>query len=31
MEFNQLIPELTVKDIEKTKNFYLDVLKFKLE
>ena len=31
MEFNQLIPELTVKDIEETKNFYLDVLKFKLE
>ena len=31
MEFNQLIPELTVKDIKETKKFYLDVLKFKLE
>lgn len=31
MTFNSLIPELTVSDIEKTKDFYLNVLGFKLE
>ena len=31
MEFNKLIPELTVSDIEKSKYFYVDVLGFKLE
>ena len=31
MKFNSLIPELSVTDIEKTKNFYIDVLGFKLE
>ncbi len=31
MEFNSLIPELTVSDIEKTKEFYIDVLGFHLE
>ncbi|RAS81325.1 bleomycin resistance protein [Priestia endophytica] len=31
MEFNKLIPELSVKDIRTSKNFYLDVLGFHLE
>ena len=31
MKFNKLIPELTVRDIEKTKSFYIDVLGFSLE
>ena len=31
MKFNSLIPELTVEDIERTKNFYIDILKFKVE
>lgn len=31
MEFNSLIPELTVSDIEISKKFYLEVLEFKLE
>lgn len=30
MEFNRLIPELSVKDIQKSKTFYLDVLEFQL-
>lgn len=31
MKFNNLIPELTVFDIEKTKDFYLNRVGFKLE
>lgn len=31
MEFNGLIPELSVSDIEKSKNFYIDILEFHLE
>ena len=31
MNFNSLIPELTVSDIEKTKMFYADILGFKTE
>lgn len=31
MEFNRMIPELTVRDIAATKKFYLDVLQFRLE
>ncbi len=31
MKFNALIPELTVSDIEKTKEFYIDILGFKIE
>mgnify|MGYP000946789999 FL=1 len=31
MEFNSLIPELTVSDIEISKKFYLEVLEFKVE
>ena len=31
MRFNSLIPELTVSDIEKTKDFYVNILKFKIE
>ena len=31
MKYNSLIPELTVKDIERTKKFYIDFLNFKLE
>lgn len=31
MKFNKLIPELTVSDINKTKEFYLDILGFKVE
>ncbi|MED4074145.1 bleomycin resistance protein [Priestia endophytica] len=30
MEFNKLIPELSVKDIQKSKKFYLDLLGFQL-
>lgn len=31
MEFNKMIPELTVFDIDKTKDFYKDMLGFKIE
>ena len=31
MEFNKLVPELSVSDIECSKEFYLGVLNFKLE
>lgn len=31
MRFNSLIPELTVDDIEKTKDFYINKLGFKIE
>ncbi len=31
MEFNSLIPELTVSDLERTKAFYVDILQFKIE
>lgn len=31
MKFNKLIPELTVSDIEKSKQFYTDILGFKIE
>lgn len=31
MGFNRLIPELTVRSIEKTKRFYVDLLNFRLE
>ena len=31
MRFNSLIPELTVADIERTKDFYLNVLQFAVE
>ncbi len=31
MKFNKLIPELTVSDIEKCKQFYTDILGFKIE
>ncbi|MGL5066921.1 MAG: bleomycin resistance protein [Sarcina sp.] len=31
MKFNSLIPELSVMDIEKSKEFYIDILGFKLE
>lgn len=31
MEFNGLIPELTVSDIDKSKKFYVDILGFKIE
>ena len=31
MGFNSLIPELSVSDIVKTRHFYIDVLRFKLE
>lgn len=31
MQFNKLVPELSVTDIEKSKNFYINVLHFKLE
>ena len=31
MKFNSLIPELTVTDIERTRDFYLNILGFKLE
>lgn len=30
MKFNKMIPELTVSDINKTKEFYLNILGFKL-
>lgn len=29
MKFNKLIPKLTVSDIEKSKQFYTDILGFK--
>lgn len=31
MKFNSLIPELSVSNIEKSKNFYMNILGFKLE
>lgn len=31
MQFNKLVPELSVTDIKKSKNFYINVLHFKLE
>ncbi len=31
MKFNSLIPKLTVSDINKTKEFYIDILGFKIE
>lgn len=31
MKFNSLIPELSVKDIERSKWFYLEILGFRLE
>lgn len=31
MRFNSLIPELTVRNLSKTKHFYLDILGFKIE
>ena len=31
MEFNKLVPELSVTDINKSKHFYIDILNFKLE
>jgi catechol 2,3-dioxygenase-like lactoylglutathione lyase family enzyme len=31
MKFNTLIPELTVSDINKSKDFYINVLQFKVE
>ena len=31
MQFNSLIPELTVDDIERTKDFYINKLGFRLE
>lgn len=31
MKFNNLIPELSVIDIERSKNFYINILEFKLE
>ena len=31
VKFNSLIPELTVTDLEKTKQFYIGILHFKME
>lgn len=31
MKFNSLIPELTVSDIERTKHFYVNILRFVVE
>lgn len=31
MQFNDLVPELSVSDIEKSKKFYIDLLGFRLE
>lgn len=31
MRFNKLIPELTVTNIEKSKEFYTEILGFKIE
>lgn len=31
MKFNKLVPELSVTDIDASKHFYIDILKFKLE
>ena len=30
MKFNKLIPELSVKDITRSKEFYLEILEFQL-
>ena len=31
MKFNSLIPELTVSDIDRTRDFYVNILQFKVE
>lgn len=31
MDFNKFIPELSVKDINISKQFYIDIIGFKLE
>jgi catechol 2,3-dioxygenase-like lactoylglutathione lyase family enzyme len=31
MEFNKLIPELSVSDIKKSIHFYVNILGFKIE
>ena len=31
MQFNSLIPELTVSDLERTRQFYIGILSFRLE
>lgn len=31
MQFNKLVPELSVTNLEKSKEFYVSVLKFKIE
>lgn len=31
IKFNALIPEISVKNIEKSKEFYISILGFKLE
>ena len=31
MKFNAIIPELTVEDIERIKDFYIGILQFKIE
>ena len=31
MKFNSMVPELTVKNIDVTREFYIDILGFKLE
>lgn len=31
MEFNKLVPELSVADVEKSKKFYIDIMGFLLE
>lgn len=31
MKFNEIILELTVKDIERIKDFYIEILQFKIE
>ena len=31
MEFNSLIPELTVTDLERTRQFYVEILQFHVE
>lgn len=31
MKFNSLIPELSVRDIDNSKEFYINILGFKLE
>ncbi len=31
MKFNQLVPELSVSDVNQSKHFYVDILDFKIE